>query len=246
MKRLLKRTLPAIVLSAATLAALAQPVMPPGPPPHNLLQLSASASVEAAHDRVVLSLGATREGAQPGPVQEQLRAALDEALATLRPQAQPGQMEVRTGGFSVQPRYGREGRIQSWVGSAELILEGRDIQRISRAAAQVSSMSVSGLSFGLSREQLQQAESQAQQQAIARFRTKAGELARGFGFADYELREVTVQSAEQGPMPRPRVMAMEARSAAVDAALPMEPGKTQVLITVSGSVQMRGAPARQP
>lgn len=244
MKPLLIRVLAAALLATGALNAMAQPAWPPGPPPQNVLQLNTSSTVEVAHDRVMLTLASTREGPQPGPVQEQLRSVIDEALAVLRPLAQEGQMEVRTGGFSVQPRYGREGRIQSWAGTAEVILEGRDIQRISRAATQAGSLTVSGVSFGLSREQLQRAEAQAQEQAIERFRAKAGELARSFGFPGYELREVTVQSAEQAPPPRPRMMAMEARKADADTAIPVEPGKTQVMVMVNGSVQMRPAAAR--
>ncbi|TFY96806.1 SIMPL domain-containing protein [Ramlibacter rhizophilus] len=212
-------------------------------PPRNVLHLNASAGVEVVHDHVQLTLSTTREAPTPGPVQEQLRAAVDQALATLRPQAEEGQMEVRSGGFQVQPRYGREGRIQSWAGTAQLILEGRDIQRISRAAGRVETMTVAGLDFGLSRERRQEAEGRAQQQAIARFRAQAGELARGFGFGGYELREVTVQSADPGPFPRPRMMAMEVRSAAADAAVPVEPGRSTVTVTVSGSVQMQPSAA---
>jgi predicted secreted protein len=227
------------------LSLLAQPNSIVVPPQPNILNLSAAADLQVAHDQIVLTLSVTREAPQAPAVQEQLRVAVEQALGVLRPLAQEGQMAVRTGGFSVQPRYGREGRIQCWAGTAEVILEGRDIPRISRAAARADSMSVGGVSFGLSPELLRSTEASVQQQAIQRFRAKAGELARGFGFSEYELRDVTVQSADAGPGPRPRMMAMEAKAAGADAAaVPVEPGKTTVTVTVSGSVQMRGAAAR--
>jgi uncharacterized protein YggE len=75
--------------------------------------------------------------------------------------------------------------------------------------------------------------------AIERFKAKASEIARGFGFTGYTLREITVTANDQGYVPRPRMMAMEAKSSAVDAPLPVEAGRSTVQVTVSGSVQMR-------
>ena len=66
------------------------------------------------------------------------------------------------------------------------------------------------------------------------------DLARGFGFSGFTLREVAVNANEPG-FARPRMMAMEARASAApaDAPLPVEPGKSTVVVTVSGSVQMK-------
>lgn len=209
------------------------------PPPENVLQLSAMGSVETPQDLLIVTLTATREGPDANAVQNPLKAVLDSALAEARRWAQPGQLEVRSGNFVVHPRQDRDGRIRAWQGTAELVLEGRDFARIGQLAGRLPGMTVGGLAFALSREQRQQVEGEAQQQAIGRFRAKAQELARSFGFAGYSLREVSVQTHEQGPGPRPRMLAMEAKSAAADLALPTEAGKTAVVVTVSGSVQLR-------
>ena len=96
------------------------------PPPQNVLQLSASGQVEVQQDLLSLSLTTTREGSDANAVQSQLKTALDAALAEARKAAQPGQMDVRTGNFSLYPRHGRDGKISGWNGTAELVLEGRD------------------------------------------------------------------------------------------------------------------------
>jgi predicted secreted protein len=77
--------------------------------------------------------------------------------------------------------------------------------------------------------------------AIERFKARASEVAKGFGFSGYTLREVSVSSAEQGERPvYGRPMAAQAKvSMASDAPLPVEAGKSQVTVTVSGSVQLR-------
>ncbi len=209
------------------------------PAPENVVQLAATGTVEVQQDLLTLSLTTTREGTDAGAVQAQLKAALDAALGEARAAVRPGQLEARTGHFGLGPRYGRDGKVSGWHGSAELVLEGRDFPRITQTAARIQTLTVGAVNFGLSREQRAAVEGQAQAQAIERFKAKAAELARSFGFASYGLREVAVNSNEQGLPSRPRIMAMEARSAPADAPLPVEAGKSTVVVTVSGSVQLR-------
>lgn len=227
----------ACALWACAGTATAQPVVLA--PPQNVLQLSASGTVETPQDLLTLSLSTTREGADPAAVQAQLKAALDAALAEARKAAQPGQMDVRTGNFAIYPRHGRDGRMSGWNGTAELVLEGRDFARITQAAGRIGSLTLSGVSFGLSREQRLKVEGEAQQLAIERFKAKADELAKSFGFSGYTLREVAVNANDPGFVPRPRMMAMEAKAAGADMAVPVEAGKSAVVVTVSGSVQLR-------
>ena len=225
----------ATVLAAAAPGALAQLM----PPPENVVQLAASAAVEVPQDELAFVLAATREGTDPGQIQTQLKSVLEQALAEARKAAQPGAMDVRTGNFSIGPRYGREGRITGWVGTAELLLEGTDFGRISQTAGRLPGMTMTGASFRLSREKRAQAEREAQAQAVAQFRARAGELAKSFGFGGYSLREVSVHAQDPGVPPRPRMLAMEAKAASADAPVPVEAGKAAVVVNVSGSVQLR-------
>ncbi len=230
------KTVAACALWAWAAAASAQNA--PAAPPQNVLQLAATGTVEVQQDLLSLQLSTTREGSDPAQVQSQLKAALDAALAEARKSAQPGQMDVRTGNFSLYPRHNREGRISGWQGTAELWLEGRDFARITQTAGRIQGMTLGGVNFGLSREQRAKVETEAQALAIERFKAKAGELAKGFGFTGWSLREVAVQSNDALPPPRPRMMALEAKAAS-DSAVPVEAGKSTVVVTVSGTVQLR-------
>jgi len=171
-------------------------------------------------------------------VQAQLKTALDAALTEARASAQPGALQVRTGNFTLTPRRNRDGHINGWQGSAELLLEGRDFARISAAAGRIQTLTVTSAAFSLSREQQAAVESQVQAQAIDRFKLRAADIAKAFGFGSYSLREVTVSSSEPN-LPRPRFLAMTASNASMDAALPMEAGKGVVQVTVSGAVQLK-------
>ena len=71
-------------------------------PPQNVLQLSATGSTEVVQDWLVLTLATSKEGSDAAAVQAQLRQALDAALAEAKRQAQPGQLDVRTGAFGLR------------------------------------------------------------------------------------------------------------------------------------------------
>ena len=209
------------------------------PEPRNVVQLSASGAVDVQQDLLVLTLSTARDGKDAAVVQSQLRQALDAAVLEARRNAEPGQMDVRTGNFSLHPRYSQNSQITGWQGNTELVLEGRDFARITNTAARISSMAIAQVAFSLSPQQRSKVEQEAQALAIENFKTQAADLTRAFGFADYTLREVSVNSNSYAPGPRPRMMAMEAKAMVADAPIAVEAGKSTVTVNVSGSVQMR-------
>ncbi|MGC4393892.1 SIMPL domain-containing protein [Hydrogenophaga sp. T2] len=223
-----------MAFGAPALAQAAQPEVPA-----NVVSLSASGHLEVPQDWLTVMLSTTKEGADAATVQNQLKQAVDAALATAQAQARPQQLEVRTGNLRLYPRYGSNGRISGWQGQAELVLEGRDVARVSEVAGRIQTMSVSNMGFSLSRDARLALESQVQAQAIERFRARAAEVAKGFGFSGYTLREVSVSSADMPERPVPRMMAMEAKAAAADMPVPTAAGTATVSVTVSGSVQLR-------
>lgn len=208
--------------------------------PRNVVQLSASGTVEVQQDLLVLALSTNKEAADAATVQAQLKQALDAALTEAKRSALPGQLDVRTGPFGLYPRYGQDGKISGWQGRAELVLEGRDFARITTTAGKIQTMAIRNVAFGLSREARAKVEGEAQTEAIEQFKARAAELAKGFGFGGYSLRELAVNSNEMVPGPRPRMMAAEAKTGSFsDSAVPVEAGKAQVIVNVTGSVQMR-------
>ena len=205
----------------------------------NVVQLAASGSVEVQQDLLSITMNTTRDGMDAALVQSQLKAAIDAALLEAKKLVQPGQLDLRTGNFTLYPRYGRDGKPSGWQGSAELILEGRDFVRISTTAGKIQTLTVANVSFGLSREQRAKVEGDAQSIAIEAFKTRAAAIAQSFGFPGYALREVAVNAQEPGFTPRPRMMAMESRAVANDTPVPVAAGKPAVVVVVSGSVQLK-------
>jgi len=234
MNRLTFRALVAAGALAVSVAAPAQLLSPP----QDVLTLSASAAVEVQYDVIAMTLAATREGSDASAVQAQLRQAVDAALGEARKAQRPGQIDVRTGAFSLTPRYGNRGaNITGWVGTGEVVLEGRDIAAIAQVAGRLTTVTVARVGYALSRETRERVEADAVSQAITRFRARAGDYAKQFGFNAYSVREVNVGTADPmivQPMMRARMVANEA----ADASIPVEAGKATVTVTVNGSVQM--------
>lgn len=202
------------------------------------LTLNASASLEVPHDILAVSFSTSREGADAASVQSALKQALDAALVEARKAAKPGQIDVQTGNFSIYPRHTNKGGISAWVGSAELLVEGRDVAGIAQLTGRIASMSIARVGYKLSREQRDKTEAEVSAQAVAAFRTKAAELARLFGYNGFSIGEVSVGG--EAPMRymaagAPRAMSM---STASEVALPTEVGKAIVTVTLSGSVLM--------
>lgn len=229
-------------LSMMLLAALAAPVLAQTPAavpvaaPQNVVSLSASASVEVTKDVLSVAFATSRDGTDAAAVQAQLKSAVDAVLAEARKIARPGQVEVQTGNFALYPRYAPKGGLNGWQGSAEVIVEGKDIAAIAALAGRVQAMPVARVAFSLSREAREKVDADVTAQAIARFRARADFVAKQLGFVGWSIREIAVNT-EQPPDGVP-MMRMQASRAAADEALPVEAGKATVSASVSGSVQL--------
>jgi predicted secreted protein len=219
------------------LALAATSVWAADPPPQNVVGLSASASLEVTKDLLSVTLSTSRDGTDAATVQAALKQALDAALAEAKKVAKPGQIEVQTGNFSLFPRYSPKGGITGWQGTAELGIEGRDIPGIAQLTGRINTMTIARVGTGLSREQREKVESDVAAQAIARYRAKAAEYAKQFGFSGYTVREVNVNGNEPAAYASASMMRQSTAVASAEA-LPVELGKGTVTVSVNGTVQL--------
>ena len=212
----------------------------------DVLSLSASATTEVARDLLQLRFSTTREGKEAAAVQNELKQALDAALAEARKVAKPGQVDLQAGNLSVYPRYGQPKgasssaapQITGWQGSVELLVQGRDIEAISKLSGRISSLAIANVSYGLSREAREKAEDDVVGQAIASYKAKAAVYAKQFGYSGYRIGEVSVNADQPVAMMAAPMARMKVMSASADEALPTESGKATVTVNVNGNVLM--------
>lgn len=204
---------------------------------HNIVSFSSAVQQEVTHDMLTMTLQANRTGSVAAEVQAELKKTLDIALTEARRAAKADDMDVKTGQFSIQPVYTSNGRIGSWQGQAQLVLQGRDMARIAQTAGKLNQLNIVNVAYGLSRETQQQYQEELVNQAIIAFRERAQRMAKAFGFEHYVLGEVSVQTGEVGYQMRPMMMMKSAMmSDSAEAAVPIEPGKGEMNVTVSGHV----------
>ena len=235
-----KKILPLVAAAVAIVTAGLSAARAETPPPQGVLSLTASATVEVTKDVLAITFSTSKEGPDANAVQAQLKQALDAALVEAKKAAKPGgQVEVQTGAFSLFPRYTNKGGISGWQGTAEVIVEGRDMAAIGQLSGRITTMTVARVAYRLSREANQKVEGEVVADAIARYRAKAGDYAKQFGYAGYTIREVNVTTSEPPGGPQPMFRAQASAMSAQGDALSVEPGKAQVTATVGGTVQMK-------
>jgi predicted secreted protein len=233
-----KKAFAVVAACLATTLACAQAPMAQKDP-EGVVSLGSSAAVQVPNDWITVQFSTSREGTEANAVQAALKEALGAALAQARQVARPdGHVEVQGGGFSLQPRFNAKGVVDGWAGTTSLVVQGRDMGTIADLAGRVQSMTVGSLDYGVSREAREKVEGDVAAQAIARFRAKAADYAKAFGYGGFVIREVNVNLDNGQPVPRPMMMDKLAQSRA-SASLPVEAGSGSVTANVNGSVQLK-------
>ena len=243
----LRNTLGGLALWALLGGAFAQtsvaPAAPVDPRPTAMAgttaYLGASASTQVQQDWLVIRLVAQKEGADAANVQRQLKTSLAPALAQAQSEAKAGAMEVSTGQLNVSPRFNREGKTNGWTGIAELVLQGRDVDRITAMAGRLTGLIVSDVGWQLSPELIAQTETIVQSQAVARWRAKADALTQQLGLTQYRVSDIQLGRPSDGPMHSAAAapaMVMDASADARSAPIPVQAGATRVSVNVSGKI----------
>ena len=224
----------AMLAAGLTLAGAAAALAGP------LLTLDASARAAVANDEMQVTLAAEQDGTQLAQLNEavlmQLNAALREAQDT------PG-VRARLGSLWTQPQLSRDGRPAGWQVRGEVVLESGDQPALGQLARRLAErLQLAGVQFRLSEARRRQEQTRLLAEAAANFRQRAADAATAFGFAGYDLREMTLNGAARSQPPRPLAMPRMAESGAAMAAaapLPAEGGDSDVVMSVSGAVELK-------
>jgi len=207
--------------------------------PEGVVSLNSSATIQVPNDWITVQFSTSKEGVDANAVQAALKEALGAALAQARAVARPdGHVEVQGGGFSLQPRFNNKGVVNGWTGTTSLVVQGRDMGSIAELAGKLQTMTVGSLDYSVSREAREKVEGELAAQAIARFRAKAGDYAKAFGYSGFVVREVNV-NVDHGQPPRPFAMQAKAMSISDSAPMPVEAGSGTLTANVNGSVQLK-------
>ncbi|AVG42824.1 SIMPL domain-containing protein [Achromobacter insolitus] len=204
------------------------------------LTLQATASSEVKQDTVRISLSAEVEAQDQPAAGKKLTAALDDVIKRAR---DVKDVEVRTGGYNVWPNTSSKGKISSWRGQGEVILESKNFEAAAALASKLSDKTaISNISFSLSREAREAEERKLLKEAAQAFKDRALAAANAFGFSGYRLSKLEL-GGSGGAVPMPRMMG--AAAMAKDASggyspdVPLEAGNVTVSIAVNGTIVLQ-------
>ncbi len=203
-----------------------------------VLGLEAQARAVVANDEMVVVLRVEREGPKVSTLNDAVLSQLNAAIAEAK--TVEG-VKARLGSVSTYPQQFSGGRTQSWNVSGQIVLESSRMAALAQLSARLGErMQLAGVRFRLSAERRQTEEKRLIAEAARAFRSRAAEAAAAFGFAAYDLKELSLRSAGDDPGPH-RMMVAMARSAGDVAAapLPTEGGDSDVIVSVSGSVELK-------
>lgn len=234
-----RTTGPTIATRGATAAALATALaagLPAAALAGPTVALDAQARGSVPNDEMVVVLAAERDGPQVGPLNEAVLAQLNAALADAR--AVEG-VKARLGALSTQPNWGRDGKPQGWRVRGEVVLESTRMAALAQLGGRLGErMQLAGVQFRLSAERRQAEEKRLLVDAAKAFRARAADAAGAFGYASYQLKELTLRASGSSPGPRPMMAARSGAAEAAAAPLPSEGGDADVVVSVSGTVEL--------
>lgn len=244
MKQLLQATplATALVIALAVGPAMAQVVAPAPAQAATAaapeMHLDAQARSLVDNDLMTVVMAAEAEGPRVQELSQRVLATLQQAAARAR--ALPG-VEVRVGSVTTQPVWGPKGRTGNWQVRGEVALSSTDAAGLGLLASELTAgMQIASVNFSLSRARSDEVEARLMTQAAEAFKRKAQVMAGALGFKGYALKTVTLTQGGNAPPPRP-VVTLRSASAAADAAVPIpaEGGKTELVVTMSGAVELR-------
>jgi predicted secreted protein len=204
--------------------------------PTGILSLTADATADVPQDTVRITLALEAENPDAAKLAQQLNQT---AEAVIREAKANNRLDVRSGGYSIYPSNdNKSGRMVSWRGRIETVIESKDFAAAGELAGRVGArMPVANVQFFLSREAREKEEKRLTETAIKTFQEKAATAAKAFGYGSYTVREVSVNAGHQF-MPHQSARADVAMMSRSSAQVPLEGGKSQVTVNVSGAVQM--------
>lgn len=215
----------AACLTGVPLLALAGPT----------LQLSATARSEVPNDEMVVTMAVERTGPDVGALNRDVLARLNQAIEAAR--AVPA-IRPRLGGVGTQPNW-VSGKQSGWQVRGEIVLESSDLEALSRLSGRLAAnLQLASVHFRLSQARRMEEEKRLMQEAARNFREKAAAAVKAFGYDNYSLRDLALQSGEPPVRPMQSMRAMSAAAMEM-APVPAESGRSDVEVGVSGTVEFK-------
>lgn len=208
-------------------------------PSGTLIDFHAQAQRSAPNDLGQATLYFEANGPQTAELAKRVNQVISAAMATSKAHTS---VKVKSGGNQTYPIYGKNSRtIESWRMRSELLLESLDAAALSELVGKLQATLVVGsLNFSPAPETLRRVDDEAAMDALAVFQTKAARYAAALK-KQYRIVSMNIGSNGVSPAPTPRYAMMKSAAYAAES-MPVEAGDSQVVVTVSGQIELLETP----
>ena len=210
---------------------------------YNRISLSAQASTEVENDTLVAELYLEHQAKTAAEAAQVVNKAIDWVVKQAKA---VDNIKVRTLEYSTNPVYtstkamsglsGYARKIEGWRVSQAMRIESTDIESMSGLITKLQEqLAIRNIGYQVSKALREKTEATLIDEAIADYKTRAQQIAKGFGHERYKLVQVNINtSGGRPPVPYARGLAMEAKAAPVA----IEAGTTTLQVNISGTVEL--------
>jgi predicted secreted protein len=202
------------------------------------LNLDVAVRSKVANDEMQATFAVEKDGTDLGKVNEQVLQMLNAALDDIK---KSPTIRGRLDSVYTNPNYNAQGKPTGWRVRGEVSMRSLDFPAMANLTGQLASrLQMAGIQFTLSDTARQKAEKQLLNEAASAFKLKATNATAAFGFTKYRLVELNLGNSSNVIV---RPMAANVRGKLGDAsamnAAPVEGGDSEVILTVSGFIEMQ-------
>lgn len=211
----------------------------------NRINISSSFKKEVDQDQINIRLNHTVTKMTAAEAQKELTLKINKALEIAKSRSDNFKnYTVKSGQVSVSPLYkytnGKQ-IIENWRGYGEIIIEGKNITEATTVASELPDVYINSINLSVSAEKIQKHKDEVIKEAINTYKSDAKKITENFGYKSYAIKEIQVTYNPQDViMPRAHsIMGMSNElSAKTSAPISVEPGKSVIEASVSGTIEM--------
>ncbi len=209
-----------------------------------LFTVTGEGKAQAQPDIAQISLGITVNGPTVGGVQSQANQTINSVSSAIK-KLRVGDKDIKTSSYNLRPEYDYASpgslRIKGYTADINLLVKARQFDKINQiidAATGNGANQVGGLSFTLDDVTEEKLTTQARKQAIDKAKQKAAEIAQESGINLGQIVDVQ-ENSNNYIRPMPLMGAKTAEDAGVSTPTQIEPGASEITISVTLSYETR-------
>jgi len=223
-----------IVAPALLAALMAWPLASAATDP-TTIDLSAEAHTSAANDLGRAQLFVEQVDTDTAALAERVKRIIADALELAR---SAPEVQTSTAGTTTYPVHSRDGeRIERWRMRASIELESRDLTALSKLIGRLQqTLAVASVTIEPAADTRAKAADIAAVEAIRAFEERASVLSNTLGMR-YRIRHLSVQYPGTGPV-YPLLRADRMMTSAEAMPAPIEPGRSEIRVSVAGTIEL--------